>query len=100
MICIMCNPWKKTFTLAHLVPLMVFSFTSVTFLKFFLNTIIQNIKIHNILDFPNFVEPNKSIQFFLNENIYLIVSYDFSKFNGSRKIKVLLEKIFSMPTIW
>jgi len=63
MTCIMCNPWKKAFILAHLAPLTVFSFTSVTFLKFFLNTIIRNIKIHNILhiiQFSKFVEPNKS----------------------------------------
>jgi hypothetical protein len=25
MTCVMCNPWKKTFTLAPLVPLIVFS---------------------------------------------------------------------------
>jgi hypothetical protein len=34
------------------------------------------------------MEPNKCIQIFFIENVYLGVSYDFSKFEGSKKIKV------------
>ncbi len=55
----------------------------------FLNAMIRNIKIYNIFDvieISNSMEPNKC---FLNyENVHLSVSYDFSKFDGSRKIKV------------
>jgi hypothetical protein len=51
---------------------------------------IKNIKIHKIIDIIDIskkIEPNKCIH--LNyENIYLNVSYDFPKFDGSRKIKV------------
>jgi hypothetical protein len=58
----------------------------------FLNAMTRNIKIHNIfynIEISKSIEPNKCIQFFLNdENIYLSVSYDFSKFNGSMKIMV------------
>jgi len=50
---------------------------------------IRNIKIHNILyitEILKFMKPNK---FFLNyENIHLSVSYDFSKFDESKKIKM------------
>jgi hypothetical protein len=65
--------------------------TSTTFLIFFLNAMIRNIKIHNIIDIIEIsisMEPNTCIQKKNNENVHLIVSYDFSKFNGSRKIKV------------
>ncbi len=35
------------------------------------------------------MELNKCIQFFfIYENVHLSVSYDFSKFDGSKKIKV------------
>jgi len=50
---------------------------------------VRNIKIHNILDI---IEISKSMQpnkCFLNyENVHLNVNYDFSKFDGSKKIKV------------
>jgi pectate lyase len=61
------------------------------FLKLFLNAMIRNIKIHNILDI---IEISKSIKIdkctlnFFNENVHLNVSYDFSKLDGSMKIKV------------
>jgi hypothetical protein len=58
---------------------------------FFLNAMIKNIKIHNILDIieiSKFMEIDKCIQNVFNENVHLNVSYDFSKFNGSKKIKV------------
>jgi hypothetical protein len=61
------------------------------FLKLFLNVLIKKIKIHNILDIIeilNSMKSNKCIQIFYYENVYLSVSYDFLKFNGSRKIKV------------
>jgi hypothetical protein len=61
------------------------------FLKLFLNVMIKNIKIHNILDIIEIsksMKPNKCIQIFFYENVHLSVSYDFSKFNGSKKIKV------------
>ncbi len=51
---------------------------------------IKNIKIHNILDIieiSKYMKPNKCIKFF-NENVHLNVSYDFSKFNQSKKIKM------------
>jgi len=51
---------------------------------------IRNIKIHNILDIIEIsksMEPNKCI-LKKYENVHLSVSYDFSKFNGSRKVKV------------
>ncbi len=51
---------------------------------------IRNIKIHNIfyiIEISKFMEPNKCF-FFNYENVHLSVSYDFSKFDGSRKIKV------------
>jgi hypothetical protein len=54
------------------------------FLKLFLNAMIRNIKIHNILDvigFSKFMEPNKCIQKNIYENVHLSVSYDFSKFD-------------------
>jgi hypothetical protein len=52
---------------------------------------IRNIKIQNIFDIIEMsksMEPNKCNHQKIYENIYLSVSYDFSKFNGSRKIKV------------
>ncbi len=64
---------------------------SVMFLKLFQNAMIRNIKIHNILDFIDIsksMELNKCIQFIFYENVRLSVSYDFSKFNGSKKIKL------------
>ncbi len=48
---------------------------------------IRNIKIHNIfniIEISKSMEPNKCSHK-KNENIYLSVSYDFSKFNGSKK---------------
>jgi len=62
----------------------------VTFLKLFLNAMIRNIKklflillkIQNLWNLINVLLKK------MYENIYLNVSYDFSKFNGSRKIKV------------
>ncbi len=52
---------------------------------------VKNVKIHNILDIIDIsksMEPNKSIQRNIHENVHLSVSYDFSKFNGFRKIMV------------
>jgi hypothetical protein len=52
---------------------------------------IKNIKIHNIIDIIENLETmehNKCIQMFFNENVYLDVFYDFSKFEKSKKIKV------------
>ncbi len=50
---------------------------------------IRNIKIHNIfnIEISKSMELNKCIQKNY-ENVHLSVSYDFSKFNGSKKIKV------------
>jgi hypothetical protein len=64
--------------------------TSTTFLKLFLNAMIRNIKINNILDI---IEISKSMEsnefyFLIYENVHLSVSYDFSKFDGLGKIKV------------
>ncbi len=62
-----------------------------TFLRLFLNAMIRNMKIHNVLillRFQKSMEPNKCIQKDFNENVHLSVSYDFSRFDGSRKIKV------------
>jgi hypothetical protein len=59
------------------------------FLKLFLNTMIKNIKIHNIInifEISKSMEPNKCIQKNY-QNVHLNVSYDFSKFDGFRKIK-------------
>ncbi len=58
------------------------------FLKLFINAMIKNIKIHNILDI---IEISKSMGlnnlFIFNyENVHLNVSYDLSKFDGSEKI--------------
>ncbi len=61
------------------------------FLKHLLNAMIKNIKIHNIIDIIENLETmehNKCIQMFFNENVYLDVFYDFSKFEKSKKIKV------------
>jgi hypothetical protein len=52
---------------------------------------IRNIKINiiiNIIENSKSMEPNKCLLEKMYENIYLNVSYDFSKFDGSRKIKV------------
>jgi len=60
-------------------------------LEFFLNAMIRNIKKHNIFDtieISKSMELNKCMQKNNNENVHLNVSYDFSKFNGSKKIKV------------
>jgi hypothetical protein len=61
-------------------------------LKLFLNAMTMNIKIHNILNiigFSKYMKLNTCIHnLFLYENVHLNVSYDFSKFNGSKKIKV------------
>ncbi len=51
---------------------------------------IEKIKIHSIFDIieiSKYMDPNKCIQK-TYENVHLNVSYDFSKFNGCRKIKV------------
>jgi hypothetical protein len=48
---------------------------------------IGNIKIHNIFDIIEIPKSKKWICY-KNENIYLCVSYDFSKFDESKKIKV------------
>jgi hypothetical protein len=66
--------------------------TSFTFLKLFVNAMIKNIKIQNIfnvIEISKSMEPNKYIYMKkIYENIYLSVSYDFSKFDGSRKSKM------------
>ncbi len=59
-------------------------------MKLFINAMIRNIKTHNILDI---IEISKSMEFNkcikkIYENVHLNVSYDFSKFDGSKKIKV------------
>ncbi len=60
----------------------------VTFLKLFLSAMIKNIKIHNIL---NIIEISKLMELInvrvlkIYENIYLSVSYDFSKFDGFKQ---------------
>jgi hypothetical protein len=51
---------------------------------------IKNIKKHSIFDIieiSKYMDPSKCIQK-IYENVHLNVSYDFSKFNGCRKIKV------------
>ncbi len=56
----------------------------------FFHAMIKNIKIHNIfyiIEISKSMELNKCIHE-KNENIYLNVSYDFSKFDESKKIKV------------
>jgi hypothetical protein len=61
------------------------------FLKLFLNAMIRNIKIQyifDIIEISKSMESNKCIQIIFYENIHLSVSYDFSKFDGSKKIKV------------
>jgi hypothetical protein len=61
------------------------------FLELFLNAMIRNIKIYNILDIIEIsksMNPNKCMQMFLYENVHLNVSYDFSKFDEFKKIKV------------
>ncbi len=60
-------------------------------LKLFMNVMIRNIEIHNVLDIiqnSKFMEPNKCIHKKHYENICLSVSYDFKKSDGSKKIKV------------
>jgi hypothetical protein len=64
--------------------------TGVKFLKLFVNAMIMNMKIQNIL---NIIKISKSMELnkhiFKNyENVYLNVSYVFSKFDGSKKIKL------------
>jgi len=58
--------------------------------NFFFNAMIKNIKIQNIfniIEISKFMQPNKYL--FLNyKNVFKSVSYGFSKFNGSREIKV------------
>jgi hypothetical protein len=52
---------------------------------------IKNTKIKIIIDIIKIsksMEPNKCIQKKIYENVHFNVSYDFSKFNGSKKIKV------------
>jgi hypothetical protein len=64
--------------------------TSIMFLKLFQNAVIRNIKVHNTLDIIEIsknMEPNKRIIKQFYENVYLNVSYDFSKFDGSKRIK-------------
>jgi hypothetical protein len=60
--------------------------------KKILNAMIRNIKIHNIfyiIEISKSMETNKCIhKKNIYENVYLNVSYDFSKFDGSNKIKV------------
>jgi hypothetical protein len=61
------------------------------FMKLFINVMIRNIKTNNILDIieiPKSMEPNKCSPKSNCEKKYLNVFNDFSKFNGSRKIKV------------
>jgi hypothetical protein len=63
----------------------------IMFLKLFLNAMIKNNKIHNILDIIELsksMEFNKCIHTKTYENVHLNVSYDFSKFDGSKKMKV------------
>jgi hypothetical protein len=60
-------------------------------LKVFLNAMIKKIKIKNILDIIEIsksMKPNKCTHNSFYENVNLSVSYDFSKFDESRKIKV------------
>jgi hypothetical protein len=64
--------------------------TNVMFLNLFLNAMIRNIKIHNIfyiIEISKFIKLDKYVQK-IYENIHLSVFYDFSKFNGFKKIKV------------
>ncbi len=62
--------------------------TNIKSLKLFLYAMIKHIIIHNILDIiKNWNLINVFIKKYY-ENIYLSVSYDFSKFNESKKIKV------------
>jgi hypothetical protein len=63
------------------------------FLQPFFKCNVRNIKTHNILDIIEIsksMELNKCIHLkYIYENIYLNVSiYEFSKFDGSKKIKV------------
>jgi hypothetical protein len=63
------------------------------FLIFFSNAMIKNIKIkkiHDIIDISKYMEPNKCIQICFYEDVHLSVSYDFSKFDELKKIKVRL----------
>jgi hypothetical protein len=60
-------------------------------LKLLKNLIIRNIKIHNIpniIEISKYMELNKITHSKNYENIYLSASYDFSEFDGSKKIKV------------
>jgi hypothetical protein len=65
--------------------------TSIMFLKLFQNAMIRNIKIHNIfyiIKISKNMEPNKCIILKIMKMFCLNVSYDFSKLNGSKKIKM------------
>jgi hypothetical protein len=64
--------------------------TNNTFLKLILNAMIRNIKIHNTLNIIEISYLWNVINVFKKnyENVHLSVSYDFSKFDGSKKIKV------------
>jgi len=60
------------------------------FLKLFLNAMIKNITIYNILDIIvilKSIEPNK-ITHYIYIYIHLSVFYEFSKFDESKKIKM------------
>jgi len=59
-------------------------------LETFLNAMIKNIKIYNILDIIELLKCPDLINLFQKnyENVFLSVSYDFSKFDGSKKLKV------------
>jgi hypothetical protein len=63
---------------------------SVTFLNFFKNAMIKNKKYTISLILLSFQNLWNLINLFteINENVHLNVSYDFSKFDGSKKMKV------------
>ncbi len=48
----------------------------------------QNTQFFHIIEISKSMELNKCIQICFYENVHLNVSQDFSKFDGSRKIKV------------
>jgi hypothetical protein len=59
--------------------------------NYFLNAMIRNIKTQNIIDITEIsksMEANKCIPKTNYENVHSNVSYDFSKFDGSKKIKM------------
>jgi hypothetical protein len=63
---------------------------NVTFLNFFKNAMIKNKKYTISLILLSFQNLWNLINLFteINENVHLNVSYDFSKFDGSKKMKV------------